>query len=856
MALKHDSQGFLTGDTIDMSRALDLWTDIRNDVKAIRGALSGSMLAANINTSQSASNDANRVNTQNGRKNKSVINQAVTMKSALPTGRDNKGRFHKKQNTESSEQDSALANIGSRLSSIADIASEKADEVDPAVKAFKEISQPIARGWGALTGGNDAKKQTRLLQRIFASLTGARLEQTAFNKSAKKSLKSIDDKTDQKGGSGLLGLLGLLFTGLMSLLGGIPVIGPLLTSLGVAIAGLIAKIVKLTGLATLFKKPPVIPTTAGGAAAKGGFLKGAGRMLKKVPLLGTLLSVGLGMFGSSQIEGDQSMSREEKNKAQGKNWGGVTGGLAGAYAGGTAGAMTGALIGSVVPVVGTAFGGVVGGIVGAVAGAFGGESIGALIGGIVGKNFTDISNSIKNKWNEATAVVVGTFNWIGGIAQNVWGNISAAASQVWSGISAGWAVIAGEITAVWSSIQVGWNEGVIKPAAEIWAKLKTDWETYVSGPAKQIWFDIANTFDEITSKLGGIFDVVASFLKDKLGIDIPGAFKVVSETVGNVVDSIGVGVKAAAANVARIFQGKNKTSLSDSINAERALTAGAEYNQGAVNGLDAQHTKALVALIASRESSGGKLDAKNTTTGAVGRYQAMPSWLASAGLIGGSPAKGAAMVRAAAKADGVDVEKAGWEGRWEQTRSSNGTTGGLSAFLANQANWTSGASLPQFLASAPMQDMAFKKNANLNYRQLVKSGSITSGTSQEQIIALLDAANLSGAGGVNKFTKNPSNSPKDANGDSIQARLKQDPPMIQALLAQIKPDIAPAAMPKAKVSIVSEPKMPAIPAVQPILDPLTGSDRNRSISITIPKPDVSQDLKDRRIAHIVTGGMA
>lgn len=39
MALKHDAQGFLTGDPIDIGRALKVWDDIHEDVRAIRRAL-------------------------------------------------------------------------------------------------------------------------------------------------------------------------------------------------------------------------------------------------------------------------------------------------------------------------------------------------------------------------------------------------------------------------------------------------------------------------------------------------------------------------------------------------------------------------------------------------------------------------------------------------------------------------------------------------------------------------------------------------------------------------------------------------------------------------------------------------
>lgn len=50
---------------------------------------------------------------------------------------------------------------------------------------------------------------------------------------------------------------------------------------------------------------------------------------------------------------------------------------------------------------------------------------------------------------------------------------------------------------------------------------------------------------------------------------------------------------------------------------------------------------------------------------------------------------------------------------------------------------------------------------------------------------------------------------------------------------------------------------PAIADAPPIINPLaSGGEGRKAISVTIPTPDAGQDLKDRRIAHIVTGGFS
>lgn len=48
---------------------------------------------------------------------------------------------------------------------------------------------------------------------------------------------------------------------------------------------------------------------------------------------------------------------------------------------------------------------------------------------------------------------------------------------------------------------------------------------------------------------------------------------------------------------------------------------------------------------------------------------------------------------------------------------------------------------------------------------------------------------------------------------------------------------------------------PAIGEAPPVIQPLA-SDTNRNLTVTMPTPDVGQDVRDRGIAHIVTGGLS
>lgn len=125
MALQTDSAGFLVGDPIDLGRLPGYLRDIKSDVAAIRKAV----LPA-------------------------TARKVVEAKAPAPVPRnvprrDGSGRFVATP-TASHKGDAALVGIANRLRSLA-AAGSGADDVDPAVKAFKEVAEPMQRGLWALT---------------------------------------------------------------------------------------------------------------------------------------------------------------------------------------------------------------------------------------------------------------------------------------------------------------------------------------------------------------------------------------------------------------------------------------------------------------------------------------------------------------------------------------------------------------------------------------------------------------------------------------------------------------------------------------------------------------------------------
>lgn len=114
------------------------------------------------------------------------------------------------------------------------------------------------------------------------------------------------------------------------------------------------------------------------AASTGALLLGGA---KRIPFIGAAVSAADGIYQAKKINDDDTLSDEEKKKAQVAN-ATQTGGAA---AGATAGAWAGGIIGSIIPGAGTAIGAALGGLLGGY--------LGDKIGGLVAEKITDETDS-------------------------------------------------------------------------------------------------------------------------------------------------------------------------------------------------------------------------------------------------------------------------------------------------------------------------------------------------------------------------------------------------------------------------------------------------------------------------------
>lgn len=187
--------------------------------------------------------------------------------------RDNRGRFTSNGEGDEQSQRTLLNGFADRIATAVTDSSTGLEEVDPTVRAFNEVAEPLARGYQALFSGD--KDDVRWYRRIFGELRLFRKEDSAFNKATRKSLNEIEDRQpviDDDGGRSFFG--GLLGSILPWLLGAIAGLGPmLLTGIKTVFGGF--GLILRTVLAGIFS--PIGLAIAAAATAAWGLFTEEGR---------------------------------------------------------------------------------------------------------------------------------------------------------------------------------------------------------------------------------------------------------------------------------------------------------------------------------------------------------------------------------------------------------------------------------------------------------------------------------------------------------------------------------------------------------------------------------------------------
>lgn len=548
--------------------------------------------------------------------------------------------------------------------------------------------------------------------------------------------------------------------------------------------------------------------TAGGSAAGGllGGLLGKGKgLLRRVPLLGALVAGGgalASIFGGG--------TRDEKYKGVGE--------AGGMLAGGFAGAKAGALIGAIGGPVGVAVGSFLGGVGGALLGEKFGAQVGLWTKSLID---SDIPGRAIEAWKSTTAFIGGAWESLTNDAKTAWGGITTKAGEWLDSAKA-------RLDAVGKTLGDAGN------AINTWIKDKTgiDVKQNVSAAADKAGEVAGAAWEKTKGAASAGWSAAKGYGADALDAAKTGAAAMVPNTVKRAYDAGSAAAGKAGGAIKGAFTGAEA----------RALETGKAYSAGNIGGLDDAQTRALVASTALTESAGGKLGVVNKL-GFAGRYQAGAGWLADAGLIKG----GASAVKTAMKADGYTRE-ADW-----------GKAGGMTKFLKDDKNWNGGMTYDKYLSSATAQDSAFKTVSDSTYQSLLKSGAINANTPQAEVAGLLKARHLAGLGGAMTVARGGTGA-VDANGTSagkyfndvaldrnrFNAQFRS--PVVaggsaSSLAASSVPSSVPVTIPKA-----TEVREPATP-----LNSGAGAGRG-SINVSIPDA-IGQNVGDRGIAHIVSGGL-
>ncbi|AJK46251.1 hypothetical protein [Burkholderia plantarii] len=836
--LKHDAQGFLVGDAIDLERSRSL-AAMRNDVRAIRAGVAGiASLLAHAQTVPRVGSRAAVVpqpapRVDSGRRPASAqppqrpsavpvaseVRAARTMTHhavAQPRNRDSRGRFIGTSGQSTSqpvrhprtapgagagvddEEEGRLHDFAERLVGAIKESSVGMEEADPAIKAFREVAQPMARGYELLSGGDKQKRQEGWLRRIYASLTGFRKDESAFSKAAAKRLKSLDEKPAAKAGgdSGWLGTLG-------AMLKRIPGVGTLTAGAGKFLSG---------GGGLL----------AGVARGVLGFGKG---MLRRLPFIGSLLS---GIGAASEIydtETDDAMSRREKDKHDGA----AVGGFAGTVGGMFAGAKVGALLGSFAGPIGTAIGGAVGGA----AGMFFGDQAGQIIGDKVGEWVTDlreadIPGKITAAWDATTETL-----------RKAWDSALARLSEGWQSVKK-----AGQKAGNWVATQ--------GDAANDFVKDKTGVD--IKGAASRVWSSVSKTVKD--------FGTVVE-RKAVNGIKHGAQWAATHSTAGRGVStllhgaqSIGGGIAARWRDAKRYLLGASEKAGVDAGTVAKIANFESGFNA------EAAPIRKDGTRISSAHGYGQFLD--STWTDMLNKYGAKYG-VAGAGRLTRDQA---------AKYRSDKTVQAGMLAEFTRENIEKGRKYGGAD---DDANVYAFHNLGDRDAKSLLKGM--QRDPSMTVRDALLQGA-RNDKQRARIEAVISGnKSLYGDGSVTAAEAYARMGKMMRRGDAFASDVRQaqdkisvadvgasrsPKPAAPAVVAAAPMPVAPVGIAAPGMPIVASARVPAVPSVPavpavaeaPRIDvPLASGDRHKPVVVTPAPSDVNQDLRERGIAHIVTGGL-
>ena len=435
--LKCDEAGFLVGEIIDKKECVKTAREVAIPNQQAQTAREVAIPNQQAQTAREVAVPNQQAQTDNDKQRK-PLQKTVTPKSTLL--RDEKGRFLPKSQqpnqTERADEKTAQAIQSSRLIDaiklgISKVINADTQGIDPAIDAMKEASTPFVMAGGAIKTASSLFSRKDKQQVAIPQITRLTKLQTEQNTTQNKDWRSFFKRFD-------------LFAKNQSVFN---------------------KAADKT-LKEIEKKPIAQGDSSQGASIAVGNGFGIKNVLKKLPVVGALLG---GLFASSAIsdtENDDTLSRKEKDKANGKTIGGVGGMLAGAAAG--------AAFGSIIPIVGTVIGGIAGAFFGGSAGEVLGETVGGWVNDLRG---SDIVGKITTAWNDVSAKTLGAFESLSISASKSWDDMTVKFSPVIDSLTTFFDSVSTSFSSALDSLN-GWIRNLT--GVDVGAKLKIGYEAVKS----------------------------------------------------------------------------------------------------------------------------------------------------------------------------------------------------------------------------------------------------------------------------------------------------------------------------------------------------------------------------------------
>ena len=481
--------------------------------------------------------------------------------------------------------------------------------------------------------------------------------------------------------------------------------------------------------------------------------------------------------------------------------------------------FTGALLGSISPWVLTAITGI-------------GSALISGIGAVLGVIFSPIGLAI----GAAALLAWGLFTESG---QKFFGDIGA-------NIIAGWGVITTAFEPISSYI------------GDQWSKVTLAFEP-ITTSISESWDSITGNFNSVIDGMLSSWNAFTGFLKDKFGIDLPAIFKPVADIGKKVIDSAKSGIDAV---------GEKASSLGNKANDYIKDKTGFNAKESASNAVSS--VKSGINSIADKATDGATKIASRATGKQSTNKAAMISEMVSQGI---TDTKEQAMLMAQ-----VDHESGGFTYTKELGKDSYFDKYDADTKKGRELGNTEMGDGAKYKGRGFMQltgksnYAAAGKDLGLdlvNHPELAESPENAAKTAmwywkKNKLGAKAKQGDVEGATKIiNGGTNGLANRKEKFNeylGSAEKGEFTESPSKIAENKPQASPVLPSNAPSTISISstIPTSPRIPTAPAIADspgVIIPMASNTEQRP-SANAPSSDVGRDLKDRGIAHIVTGGFS